>query len=41
MLFRSLPFTDFREGTFVLGRNGRTALAFTDGHGAWLHWLGG
>jgi hypothetical protein len=25
----------------VLGRGGRTALAFTDGHGAWLHWLDG
>ena len=36
-----LPFTAFREGTFVLGRDGRTALAFTDGHGAWLHWLDG
>jgi hypothetical protein len=35
-----LPFTDFREGTFVLGR-GRTPLAFADGHGAWLHWLDG
>jgi hypothetical protein len=34
-----LPFTAFRDGTFVLGRGGRTALAFTDGHGAWLHWL--
>ena len=28
------------EGTFVLGRDGRTPLALTDGHGAWLHWLG-
>ncbi|HJY61969.1 MAG TPA: DUF2332 family protein, partial [Streptosporangiaceae bacterium] len=36
-----LPFTAFREGTFVLGRGGRTALAFTDGHGDWLHWLDG
>ena len=36
-----LPFTDFREGTFVLGQGGRTPLAFTDGHGAWLHWLDG
>jgi hypothetical protein len=36
-----LPFTDFREGTFVLGRDGRTPLAFADGHGAWLHWLDG
>ena len=36
-----LPFTDFREGTFVLGHGGRTPLAFADGHGTWLHWLGG
>jgi hypothetical protein len=36
-----LPFTAFRESTFVLGRGGRTALALTDGHGAWLHWLDG
>ena len=36
-----LPFTAFREGTFVLGRDGRTPLAFADGHGAWLHWLDG
>jgi hypothetical protein len=36
-----MPFTDFREGTCVLGRDGRTPLAFTDGHGAWLHWLDG
>jgi prepilin-type processing-associated H-X9-DG protein len=36
-----LPFTDFREGTFVLGYGGRTPLAFADGHGAWLHWLDG
>ena len=36
-----LPFTRFREGTFVLGYDGRTPLAFTDGHGTWLHWLDG
>jgi hypothetical protein len=36
-----LPRTRFREGTFVLGQAGRTALAFTDGHGTWLHWLDG
>ena len=36
-----LPFTRFREGTFVLGHDGRTPLAFTDGHGTWLHWLDG
>jgi hypothetical protein len=36
-----LPLTAFREGTFVLGRDGRTPLAFADSHGSWLHWLGG
>jgi len=36
-----LPFTAFRENTFVLGRDGRTPLAFADGHGTWLHWLDG
>ena len=36
-----LPYTDFRDGTFVLGRDGRTPLAFADGHGTWLHWLDG
>jgi len=37
----SLGYTDPREGTFVLGQDGRTPLAFTDGHGTWLHWLDG
>jgi hypothetical protein len=36
-----LPLARFREGTFVLGHGGRTPLAFTDGHGTWLHWLDG
>jgi hypothetical protein len=36
-----LGFTEFLEGTFVLGQDGRTPLAFTDGHGAWLQWLAG
>ena len=36
-----LPLTRFREGTFVLGRDGRAPLALADGHGAWLRWLGG
>ena len=36
-----LPLAEFREGTFVLGQGGRTPLAFTDGHGTWLHWLDG
>jgi hypothetical protein len=34
-----LPITEFLEATFVLGQDGRTPLALTDGHGAWLHWL--
>ncbi len=25
-------------GPFVLGRDGRTALAITEGHGGWVHW---
>jgi hypothetical protein len=36
-----LPHARFREGTFVLGQAGQTALAFTDGHGTWLRWLDG
>jgi hypothetical protein len=36
-----LPFTAFRENTFVLGRDGRTPLALAAGHGTWLHWLDG
>jgi hypothetical protein len=36
-----LPLTGLPEGTFVLGRDGRTALALADGHGAWLRWLRG
>jgi hypothetical protein len=28
-------------GPFVLVRDGRTPLACTDGHGAWVHWLTG
>jgi hypothetical protein len=34
-----LPITEFLEATFVLGQGGRTPLALTDGHGAWLEWL--
>jgi hypothetical protein len=29
----------YQLATFVLARDGRTPLAYTDGHGAWLHWL--
>jgi hypothetical protein len=36
-----LPITEFLDATFVLGQGGRTPLALTDGHGAWLHWLDG
>jgi hypothetical protein len=34
-----LPATTRRRATFVLARDGRTPLAFTDGHGAWVRWL--
>jgi hypothetical protein len=27
------------EGAFVLGNGGQTPLAFTESHGAWVHWL--
>ncbi len=33
----SLP--AYRGSPFVLGRDGRTPLAFTDSHGTWLEWL--
>ena len=36
-----LPLTEFLEGTFVLGHGGSKPLAYTDGHGAWVHWLDG
>jgi hypothetical protein len=36
-----VPVPDYQGGPFVLVRDGRTPLAFTDGHGAWLHWLAG
>ena len=37
-----MPVPATRErATFVLARDGRTPLAFTDGHGAWVHWLRG
>lgn len=29
----------YQDAPFVLVRDGRTALAFTDGHGAWLEWI--
>jgi hypothetical protein len=34
-----VPLRDRDDGTFVLARDGRTALARTDGHGAWVQWL--
>jgi hypothetical protein len=30
---------EFRGGTFMLARDGRTPLALTDGHGNWVQWL--
>ena len=35
-----VPAPDGLSGAFVLVRDGRTPLAFTDGHGTWLQWLG-
>jgi hypothetical protein len=32
---------EFRGGTFMLARDGRTPLALTDGHGNWVQWLEG
>jgi hypothetical protein len=34
-----LPVPPYQGGPFVLGRDGRTPLALTDGHGQWLEWL--
>jgi len=34
-----LPVPPYEGSPSVLARDGRTALAFTDGHGTWLHWL--
>jgi hypothetical protein len=34
-----LPVPAYQGWPFVLGRDGRTALALTDGHGQWLQWL--
>jgi hypothetical protein len=34
-----VPVPAYRGAPFVLGRDGRTALALADGHGEWLHWL--
>jgi len=34
-----VPQHDRDDGTFVLGRDGRMALARTDGHGDWVQWL--
>jgi hypothetical protein len=36
-----LPVPADQGGPFVLARDGRTPLAFTYGHGAWVHWLSG
>jgi len=34
-----VPLSNHDDGTFVLGRDGRQALARTDGHGDWVEWL--
>ena len=34
-----VPLRDRDDGTFVLARDGRQALARTDGHGDWVEWL--
>jgi hypothetical protein len=34
-----MPAPREHSGAFVLVRDGRTPLAFTDGHGTWLQWL--
>ena len=34
-----VPVPAYQGAPFVLGRDGRTALAMADGHGEWLHWL--
>jgi hypothetical protein len=34
-----VPVPAGQRGPFVLARDGRTPLAFADGHGAWLRWL--
>ncbi|HEX5295600.1 MAG TPA: DUF2332 family protein [Streptosporangiaceae bacterium] len=34
-----VPLSDRDDGTFVLARDGRQALARTDGHGDWVEWL--
>jgi len=36
-----VPRTGVPEAAFVLGRDGQTPLALTDGHGTWLQWLPG
>jgi hypothetical protein len=34
-----LPVPPYQGAPFVLGRDGRTALALTEGHGSWVRWL--
>jgi hypothetical protein len=36
-----MPVRPEHNGAFLLVRDGRTPLAFTDGHGTWLQWLEG
>jgi hypothetical protein len=34
-----VPVPASQVGAFVLARDGRTPLAFAEGHGAWVRWL--
>ncbi len=34
-----LPVPAHTGAPFILGRDGQTPLAITEGHGSWLHWL--
>jgi hypothetical protein len=34
-----IPIPPHRDVPFVLARDGRTPIALTDPHGAWLQWL--
>ena len=36
-----VPVAAYPGDPYLLVRDGRTPLAFADGHGSWLHWLAG
>jgi hypothetical protein len=40
-LLPDVPVPGYKGWPFLLARDGRTPLAFADGHGTWLHWLPG